>query len=95
MDRFLLLEESSKFLCQARNKQAFHRECQRAPISPLSQARSVALLIRKIGQTPKRGVAEKKYNLKEAKAKQFCETPSHREMSKEYQKLYSDFSINK
>ena len=60
MDRFLLLEESSKFLCQARNKQAFHRECQRAPLSPLSQARSVAPLIRMIGQTPKRGVAEKK-----------------------------------
>ena len=93
MDRFLLLEESSKCLYQARNKQAFYR----APLSPLSQARSVAPLIRMIGRTPKRGGESRKknHNLKEAKAKKFCETSSHREMNKEYQELFSDSSMNK
>ena len=45
---------------------------------------------------PKRGGgAEKKHNLKAAKAKQLCKTASHREMNKECQELFSDFSMNK
>ena len=66
-----------------------------APLSPLSSA---------FGRTPysydrpnlqEGGRGKKNHNLKEAKAKKFCKTPSHREMSKEYQELSSDFSINK
>ena len=49
------------------------------------------------GQTPEEGGggAEKKHNLKAAKAKQLCKTASHREMNKECQELFSDFSMNK
>ena len=42
-----------------------------------------------------RGSRKRNHNLKEAKAKNFCETPSHSEMNKEYQLFFSDFSMNK
>ena len=63
---------------------------ERTALPYLKRVRSPPFSVRTAPPPRGGGVAEKNHNLKRAKAKNFCKTPSYREMNTEYQELFSE-----